>query len=135
MVASLQCIKAMLHSLGIKQSLYVNDGRMSAASAGETVAKTTVTLWCLQLAGWNIQWAKTVLEPAQRLLHLGLYTDTVSMTYTTPTEKLEVTEKLLDALISSYFANVPVDAEDVAVVVGKLLAILRSHSSILLVMS
>ena len=34
-----------------------------------------LTLLVLQLAGWNIQWSKTVVSPVQSLYHLGFVTN------------------------------------------------------------
>ena len=58
-----------------------------------------LTLMVLQLAGWNIQWTKTVVLPVQSLYHLGFVTNTISMQYSTPPEKLKVLRDFLLNLI------------------------------------
>ena len=44
-------VKSYLHNVGVKLSLYVDDGRIAAASAPEAEAKTKLTLLVIQLAG------------------------------------------------------------------------------------
>ena len=92
-------IKAFLHRFGIRLTLYIDDGRILGKSVQETEAKTMLTLLVLQLAGWNIQWAKTVASPVQSLYHLGFVTNTITMQYSTPPEKLKVLRDLLLHLI------------------------------------
>ena len=55
----LKPVKEFLHILGIKFSIYIDDGRLSAPSDVECLDKFKATLLVLQLAGWNIQWEKT----------------------------------------------------------------------------
>jgi hypothetical protein len=43
----------------------MDDCRVAAATAAETSAKM-LNLTVIQLSGWNIQWAKTSLEPTQQ---------------------------------------------------------------------
>jgi hypothetical protein len=52
---------------------FINDAH------AETSAKMLLSLTVIQLYGWNIQWAKTSLEPTQQLHYLGFVTDTVKM--------------------------------------------------------
>ena len=82
----LKPVKAYLHLLGVKCSMYVDYGRVAAASLEEARAKMQFTLLVTQLAGWDIQWLKTDPEPAQKQRYLGVITDTVSMTHMAPEE-------------------------------------------------
>ena len=50
----LQPVKAFLHKLGIKVSLYVDDGRISASSKEGAEQQLEFSLQVLQLCGWNI---------------------------------------------------------------------------------
>jgi len=52
-----------------------------------------------------------------------------------PTEKIELLKSLIQALVQQYFNNNSVSAKSVAVVLGKIIAMLRSHGDILCVMS
>ena len=80
----LQPVKAFLHKLGIRISIYVDDGRLVAASKAEVEEQLTFVLEVLQLCGWNIQWAKTDGVGSQQLVHLGFVTDTQQMKYFYP---------------------------------------------------
>ena len=52
-------LKGYLHSLGVKLSVSIDDGRVSAAGVAENKAKTGLVLTVFQLASWNMQWSKT----------------------------------------------------------------------------
>jgi hypothetical protein len=95
----LKPVKAYLHGLGIKISIFVDDGRVSAAGKEECWEKFQFTLTVLQLCGWNIQYKKTSTEAVQSLLHLGFVTDSVHMRYFLPVEKERVVLEMLDETI------------------------------------
>jgi hypothetical protein len=78
----LKPVKSFLHRLGIKFSIYVDNGRISAADF-----RAFFVLHILHLAGWRVQWKKTYITPTQSLLHLGFVTDTIAMTYSITTDK------------------------------------------------
>ena len=128
-------VKSYLHNAGVKLSLYVDDGRVAAASISETEAKTKLSLLVVQLAGWNLQWKKCKLEPSQALLHLGFVTNTQSMTYTVPVEKIVLLKSLIAVVCQKYFDNLYVPVRMLATVLGKVNSMFRSHGSILHVMS
>ncbi len=65
--------------IGIKATIYVDDGPVAAGSALEAKAKTVLCLWCVQLCGWNVPGAKSHFEPAEKLYYLGFVTDTIAM--------------------------------------------------------
>ena len=128
-------LKGYLHSLGVKLTVFINDGRVSAATVAETKAKTSLVLTVFQLAGWNVQWSKCVLTPTQQLLHLGFITDTVTMMYTVPKEKIDLLGVLIRELIDCFYKTNVIHVKTVAIVLGKLNAMSRSHGDILRVMS
>jgi len=68
---------------------------VAVATVAETSAKMLLSLTVIQLSGWNIQWAKTSLEPTQQLYFLGFVTDTVKICYSTPPEKLRLISELI----------------------------------------
>ncbi len=51
----LRPVKTFLHRAGVKISIYIDDGRIAAATAEETRAKTRMALLVIQLCSWNIQ--------------------------------------------------------------------------------
>jgi hypothetical protein len=85
----LKPVKAFLHQLGIKISIFVDDDRVSAKSEHLCWEQFQFVLTVLQLCGWNIQYKKTSTEVVQSLLHLGFVTDSVQMHYFLPVEKGE----------------------------------------------
>jgi hypothetical protein len=58
----LKPVKAYLHHLGIKISIFVGDGRVSAKSEHQCWEQFQFVLTVLQLCGWNIQYKKTSTE-------------------------------------------------------------------------
>ena len=128
-------VKSYLHTLGIKISIYIDDGRVAAAGAAETKAKFNLSLLVLQLSGWNIQWKKCSLVPTQKLSHLGFITDTVAMQYSVDPAKIRVLRDLIKNVVQSYFDNSRVTARQLATILGKLNSMQRSHGDILFVMS
>jgi hypothetical protein len=131
----LKPVKAYLHRLGIRTTIYVDDGRVTAATAAETSAKMLLSKTLIQLAGWNIQWAKTSLEPTQQLYYLGFVTDTVKVRYYTPPKKLELISELIVQTLYTARQNRPIRARELATVLGKVAALRRSHGSVVHVMS
>jgi hypothetical protein len=93
------------------------------------------TLQVLQLAGWKIQWKKTVLVPTQRLLHLGFITYSVSMTYSiSDTKRSTVQLSLFDALAKAASAtSLPVT--DATSLLGSLSSLYRSNGSMVCVLN
>jgi len=128
-------VKAFLHKLGVKLSLYIDDGRISAAAEGVVRAQMRVVLAVLQLAGWNVQWQKCKLEPSQQLLHLGFVTDTVNMRYVAPESKLVILRQMIQEVCGYYRRAQPLPVKELVAVLGKIMALLRSHGSVMHVMS
>jgi len=131
----LRPIKAFLHSLGIKFTVYIDDGRVSAATADLCSSHMQFVLHILQLAGWRIQWKKTTLVPTQRLLHLGFITDSVTMSYTITPEKWSSVRLSLSSLLEQATAGTPIAAKDAAASLGRVSSLFRSHGSIVRVLS
>jgi hypothetical protein len=131
----LKPIKSYLHKFGVKTTIYVDDGRVAASSEVEAKAKTVLTMWCIQLSGWNIQWQKSSFQPTQQLYYLGFITDTIAMRYFAPIEKLELLSADINSLLELSEANRPVSARHIARVTGKIVSMQRSHGNIVHVMS
>jgi len=55
----LRPVKAYLHKLGVKLSIFVDDGRVSAKAEKTCWEQFQFTLMVLNLCGWNIQYKKT----------------------------------------------------------------------------
>ncbi len=131
----LKPVKAYLHQLDIKLSIFVDDGRVSAAGKQETWEKFQFVLTTLQLCGWNIQWKKTSTEVVQSLLHLGFVTDSVQLRYFLPAEKEKAVLEMLQQTIAFGSTGRPVLALELAKLLGKLNSMRRSHGPTLGVLS
>ncbi len=131
----LRPIKAYMHALGIRFSIYVDDGRIATSSAQPCSEQTSFLLLTLQLAGWKIQWKKTVLTPSTSLLHLGFITDSVAMRYFITPEKWNGVRLSLSSLLEAAAAGRPAPAKEVAAVLGRLNSLHRSHGSVVRVLS
>lgn len=98
---------AFCHSLGIRLSIYLDDGRVLAASKLECEFKMKLVLDIFQrAAGWNIQWAKTILEPSQQMSYLGFITDSVTMTYSVDLAKQTLITDQIKSLLSNLLTSV-----------------------------
>jgi len=131
----LRPIKAFLHSLGIKFTIYIDDGRISAATADQCSQHMTFALHVLRLAGWRIQWKKTVLAPTRRLLHLGFITDSTTMTYSITPEKWASVRLSLSSMLDLAASSAAVPVRDIATILGRVSSLYRSHGSIVRVLS
>jgi Reverse transcriptase (RNA-dependent DNA polymerase) len=69
----LKPVKAFLHNAGVKFTIYVDDGRISASSSWTCKAQLCLAIHVLQLAGWKVQWKKTITTPKTHLLHNRLH--------------------------------------------------------------
>jgi hypothetical protein len=95
----LQPVKAYCAKMGIRLSIFVDDGRIVAGTEEEAVEQLQFVLEVLQLCGWNVQWDKTKLEASQELLHLGFITNTIEMMYRYPKEKEDMTLGMVGQLV------------------------------------
>jgi hypothetical protein len=128
-------IKSFLHKLGVRFLIYVDDGHSMAADPVEAYWKHQLVLTVFQLAGWTVQWAKTTKLPAQRLLYQGFVIDTVQLKFYTPPEKLLVLAELLEHVLSVSASGQQVAARYMALVLGKIVSMIRSHGNILQVLT
>jgi hypothetical protein len=127
----LKPVKAYLHKLGIKLSIFVDDGRVSASTDKKCWEQFQFTLEVLGLCGWNIQYKKTSTEATQKLLHLGFVTDSVQLRYFLPKEKEDLVEKILQDTIHHGLEGKKMPALDLARLLGKLNSMRRSHGAVL----
>ena len=126
-------IKAFLHRLGIRFSIFIDDGRVCAESKIECEYKARVTLLVFQLAGWNIQWLKTTTDPSRVMKYQGFITDTVNMIHLMDQPKEERLLQDIDSILQR--GAEPIPSRDLAGVVGKISSALLSHGEIVHVMT
>ncbi len=131
----LKPVKVVLHDLGIKLSIFINGGRVSASAAEKTWEQFQFVLHMLQLCGWNIQSKKTSTEASQRLLHLGFVTDLVEMRYFLPEEKENVVLDMLERTVKEAVDGHRIEVLELAKLLGKLNSMRRSHGPLMGVLS
>ena len=84
---------AHLHHLGIQCVVYLDDFCIWAASREAAIRATATTQRLLESLGFEINLSKSVVEPTQRLVYLGMVFDTTTTTLSVPTEKLAAIRK------------------------------------------
>ena len=129
-------IKSFLHKLGIRLSMYIDDGRILAQSELECKYKAQFVLHIFQLCGFNIQWKKTDLNPKQSAVFQGFITDTIFLRYFIQLEKFLITQALIEEVLfkmknpEKWFR-----VKELAVLMGKIHSLGRSHRNIVSVMT
>ncbi len=129
-------IKSFLHKLEIRLSMYIDDGRILAQSKLECKYKAQFVLNIFQLCSFNIQWKKTDLNPKQSAVFQGFITDTIVMRYFIQQEKFSITQALIEEVLfkmknpEKWFR-----VKELAVLLGKIHSLGRSHGNIVSVMT
>ncbi len=126
----LRPVKSYLHQLGIKLSIYVDDGRVSASTESKAWRQFQFALTVLKLCGWNIQCKKTSKEAVQQLQHLGFITDSVQLRCWLPKEKEDVVVKMLQEVTSKAMNGKMIPALELAQLLGRLNSMRRSHGQL-----
>jgi hypothetical protein len=120
-------LQSTLHEAGIRTSIYVDDGQVLARSKDEARQDMVTVVTAFQLAGWNIQWAKTVQEPERSLKYLGFINDTEKMEYRASIEKQDVILSLTSEVLHQATTTGEVGARELSRLLGKLAALRVSH--------
>ena len=125
----LKPVKTYLRKLGIKISIYIDDGKVVAKSKDLCWKQFQITLLVLQLSGWNIQKAKTSTEPTKQLLYLGFIADTATMRYSAPPEKLVFVSSIISSCLVSITQMQLFSARELASLLGKIQSLYKSHGN------
>ena len=129
-------IKAFLHKLGIRMSIYIDDGRILAQTKAECYFKAQFVLHVFQLAGYSIQWKKTDMTPRQSTTYQGFITDTVHMRYFVQIEKFSIVQALIEeTLFKMQEPGKLFRVRELASILGKIHSLSRSHGAIVSVMT
>ena len=134
MTRFVRSLKFVIHELGIRFVIFLDDGKISAMTFEECAQKTEVVIRMFQLAGFNISWKKSVLIPTQYLLYQGFFIDSKNMKYFCPEDKQLKYLSELQNLINYHVVHGFVKAEHLATVLGQLQSLNRSHGNITRVM-
>ena len=81
-------VTALLHQRGLRLIFYLDDTLLMAQSKVELRSFIKLVPQLLQLLGFNINWDKSVLSPAQRIQFLGFTVNSVEMSISLPREKV-----------------------------------------------
>ena len=80
-------LQGYLHNKGIRSAIYMDDGQVVGSTVEETRQAMQQSVDTFAKAGWNIQWAKTSLEPEQDVKYLGFHIQLKTTEYTAAAEK------------------------------------------------
>ena len=89
----LRPVMATLRRRGIRCIIYIDDLLLLSQSRAELDSATRAVLGLLTYLGFVINWGKSVLEPQRRLHFLGFLVNSIDLTLTLPTDKLERIQK------------------------------------------
>ena len=123
--------KAYLNSLNITNFIYIDDGLLVNSDKELLTAQIKFVLQVLKFSGWQINVEKTLLEPTQRLKHLGILVDTQELMYFSPLTRLEEIVNIIDLMLNS--ESIP--ARKIAGLLGKINSCNKSLGNICNIMS
>ena len=130
MATLLRPIKVFLHTLSIDISWYVDDGGNIAITLRRCIAYQEFTFFTLAIAGWEIAAHKTQ-SPAQKVLYLGFWIETVSMRIFAPERKLAKLQADIDHIVAANKTKVTIPVKQTAGVLGMTAHLLQSHGEVL----
>lgn len=93
--------KTYLRSKGVRLHIFIDDQRIFSVSYDQCVKDTKFARETLERAGWTVNEKKSSGDPKQSLNFLGLISDSVSMKYFVPDEKINDICDSIKTLINS----------------------------------
>ncbi len=123
-------ILGFVHQIGVRASIYMDDGNVVGSTQEEAEEATQLVLDCMQLAGWNIQWAKTTSRAVTTCKYLGFVINLEDFTYQASDGKVRKAEIMLTDLAQAAEQGEPVDAKHLAAVLSNVIALRTSHGSV-----
>ena len=124
-------LQGYLHNKGIRSAIYMDDGQVVGSTVEETRQAMQQAVDTFAKAGWNIQWAKTSLEPEQDVKYLGFHIQLKTTEYTAAAEKEADIIEGVQQLIEEGRQGRPVKTRTLAKTVGRLVALRTSHGPVL----
>ena len=104
--------------LGIRMSIYIDDGKVLGRSKTECEANLKTVLSLMETAGWKINYEKTITNATQAIYYLGLITCTNPLLYYLPDFKIDHIIRLLEKGIT----NEKIEKRDFARLLGSVIA-------------
>ena len=91
----------LLRRLNIRLIIYLDDILIMGSSEEEILMARDTVIYLLQALGFVINWAKSVLEPAQEMEFLGIVINSKEMSMLLTEEKISQLTKLCEDTLSS----------------------------------
>ena len=123
-------IMSHLHKRGVRSTIFIDDGKVVAATAKQTWSHLKYALSVFEAAGWNIQHAKTSTAPVQKIYHMGYWCDSVTMSYSIS----EVKMKHIEDQISQILCASTWKLKDLSRVAGKCMAVIKAIGPVVSIM-
>ncbi len=118
-------LTSYIHKLGIRFSIYIDDGRILAKSAQEAEIARKIVYQAVQDAGWQIAWNKSDGPEASGTVkrYLGFLINSAQMTVTYPEDRWIVLKDDLEKAL-----RLPtIGVKTLSSLVGRIAALLPSH--------
>ena len=115
-------INAFFHERGIRHSIYLDDGRITAESKNEAEEQRVVVYYTLEQSGWIIEMKKSdgVGDASQCKGYLGFIIDTATMSVRMEeTKKQRILQQTRETIA---FGLRPIPAKELAKTLGKMVA-------------
>lgn len=125
----LRPLKLFCHSFGVDISIYIDDGIIIEIDSFKCLMSLKFVIYVLSLAGWTLNFAKSVLVPATTIKYLGYYLNSIDMLITLPGSKIDKIHFLLTDLLHSYKFKTKVKAKYLASLLGLLCHAYYTHGN------
>ncbi len=121
-------IIATLQKMGIRSSIYIDDGRLLSRTKDEAEESRVKAYRLIQMAGWILEVEKSDKrnESDNMKLYLGFLVDTVKMTVTKPADRLDEIVRSCKVLRDKRKCSV----KELSSVLGKVAALIPSHGQV-----
>ena len=123
-------IKAFCHKLGILFTIYLDDGRVISSFESECHFKTQTVLLLIQLAGFNINFAKSKLISTKSLHYQGFILNSAELLYLASVDKESNYRARIRILLVLHQKDGKVPCLLAASVLGSVQSLRKSHGSI-----
>ncbi len=90
----LRPVIGLLRKMGVCLLIYLDDLIVIGRTQAHCCQSTWEVLWLLVKLGWQINWIKSQLTPEQEKIWLGLLSNTISMQFLLPLEKVETIKEM-----------------------------------------
>lgn len=116
----LRPVVGFLRSKGIRCVIYLDDILLLEQDKSRLIEHTATTVLLLEALGFLVNYPKSALEPAQKLIFLGFTIDSVMKELSLPQEKMEVIVKEAKSILELQ----KISARSLAQLIGKMSAAL-----------